>query len=56
MASRMSDRLSEAAKLGFKSAIIPKRLRSRGYDFPKDINIIEVRSLSLALKEALVKK
>jgi len=56
MASRMSDRLTEAAKLGFKSAIIPKRLRSRGYDFPKDINIIEVRSLSLALKEALVKK
>ncbi len=56
MASRMSERLTEAAKLGFKSAIIPKRLRSGGYDFPKDINIIEVRSLSLALKEALVKK
>jgi len=56
MASRMSDRLSEAAKLGFKSAIIPKRLRSGGFDFPKGINIIEVRSLSLALKEALVKK
>ena len=56
MASRMSDRLSEAAKLGFKSAIIPKRLRSGGFSFPKDINVIEVRSLSLALKEALVKK
>jgi DNA repair protein RadA/Sms len=54
MASRMSDRLSEAAKLGFKSAIIPKRLRSGGFSFPKDINVIEVRSLSLALKEALV--
>ncbi len=35
MASRMSDRLREAAKLGFKSAIIPKRLRSGGFDFPK---------------------
>ena len=56
MASRMSDRLNEAAKLGFKSAIIPKQLRSGGFDYPKDINIIEVRSLSLALKEALVKK
>ena len=56
MASRMSDRLSEAAKLGFKSAIIPKQLRSGGFDFPKGINIIEARSLSLALKEALVKK
>jgi DNA repair protein RadA/Sms len=56
MASRMSDRLSEAAKLGFKSAIIPKRLRSGGFSFPKDINVIEVRSLSLALKEALVEK
>ena len=56
MASRMSDRLSEAAKLGFKSAIIPKRLRSGGFTFPKDINVIEVRSLSQALKEALVKK
>ncbi len=56
MASRMSDRLSEAAKLGFKSAIIPKRLRSGGFSFPKDINVIEVRSLSLALKEALVQK
>ncbi|MCK5794632.1 MAG: DNA repair protein RadA, partial [Anaerolineales bacterium] len=56
MASRMSDRLGEAAKLGFKSAIIPKRLRSGGFTFPKDINVIEVRSLSQALKEALVKK
>jgi len=56
MASRMSDRLGEAAKLGFKSAIIPKRLRSGGFTFPKDINVIEVRSLSQALNEALVKK
>lgn len=56
MASRMSDRLSEAAKLGFKSAIIPKRLRSGGFTLPKDINVIEARSLSQALKEALIKK
>ena len=56
MASRMSERLGEAAKLGFKSAIIPKRLRSGGFSWPKNINVIEVRSLSQALKEALVKK
>jgi DNA repair protein RadA/Sms len=54
LASRMSDRLNEAAKLGFKTAIIPKRLRSGGFSFPKDLNVIEVRALSQALKEALV--
>jgi DNA repair protein RadA/Sms len=56
MASRMNERLSEAAKLGFKSAIIPKRLRSGGFTWPKELDVIEVRSLSQALKEALVKK
>ncbi len=56
MASRMSDRLSEAAKLGFKSAIIPKRLRSGGFDLPTDIQVIEARSLNQALKEALIDK
>ena len=55
MASRMSDRLGEAAKLGFKTAIIPKRLRSGGISWPKELQVIEVRSLSQALKEALVK-
>ena len=56
MASRMSERLGEAAKLGFQSAIIPKRLRSGGISWPKNIDVIEVRSLSEALKKALVKK
>lgn len=56
MASRMSERLGEAAKLGFKTAIIPKRLRSGGISWPKELHVIEVRSLSQALKEALVKK
>jgi DNA repair protein RadA/Sms len=55
MASRMSDRLGEAAKLGFKTAIMPKRLRSGGISWPKELQVIEVRSLSQALKEALVK-
>ncbi len=56
MASRMSDRLGEAAKLGFQSAIIPKRLRSGGLSWPTGIDVIEVRSLSQALKTALLKK
>jgi DNA repair protein RadA/Sms len=56
MASRMSERLGEAAKLGFKSAIIPKRLRSGGLSWPKTLDVVEVRSLNQALKEALVKK
>ncbi len=56
MASRMSDRLGEAAKLGFKTAVIPKRLRSGGINWPKELQVIEVRSLSQALKEVLVKK
>ena len=56
MASRMSDRLGEAAKLGFQSAIIPKRLRSRGFSLPSGIDVLEVRSLSQALTEALIKK
>jgi DNA repair protein RadA/Sms len=55
MASRMSERLGEAAKLGFKTAIIPKRLRSSGFNLPDNLQIIECRSLSQALQEALVK-
>ena len=56
LASRMSDRLREAAKLGFQTAVIPKRLRSGGITWPKELNVIEARSLSQALKKALVSK
>jgi DNA repair protein RadA/Sms len=56
MASRMSDRLREAAKLGFQTAIIPKRLRSGGSPWPSGIEIIEIRSLDQALKAALLEK
>ncbi|HEX7393378.1 MAG TPA: DNA repair protein RadA [Anaerolineaceae bacterium] len=48
-------RLREAAKLGFKTAIVPRRLR-KGEPWPQGINIIEARSLKealmLAIKEA----
>jgi DNA repair protein RadA/Sms len=56
MASRMNERLNEAAKLGFKSAIIPKRLKNSGSSWPKGIEIHEVRSLHQALEKALLKK
>jgi DNA repair protein RadA/Sms len=56
MASQMNERLNEAAKLGFKTAIIPKRLRSGGVAWPKGIEIQEVRSLNQALKKALIEK
>ena len=46
-------RLREAAKLGFKAAIVPRRLR-RGEPWPTDIEIIEARSLRQALKASLV--
>ena len=53
MPSQMQARLREAAKLGFKTAIVPKAIR-KGEDWPKDIEIIEARSVQQALDAALV--
>jgi len=50
---QMPARLREASKLGFKSAIIPRRIR-KGEPLPKGIEIIEARSLREALQLALV--
>ena len=52
MTSQMAIRLREAAKLGFKMAIIPKAIR-KAEPYPKDIEIIEVRSVQQALDAAL---
>jgi DNA repair protein RadA/Sms len=52
MPSQMPLRLREAAKLGFKVAIVPKRLR-KSEPWTKDIEIIEVRSIHQALKAAM---
>jgi DNA repair protein RadA/Sms len=52
---QMTARLREASKLGFKAAIVPRRLR-RGEPWPKGIEIIEVRSLREALKSGLVQR
>ncbi|MDK2980298.1 MAG: hypothetical protein PWQ55_645 [Chloroflexota bacterium] len=51
--SHMEIRLREAAKLGFKAAVIPRRLRA-SLSLPKDFEILEARSLAQAIKIALV--
>ena len=53
MPGQMPVRLREAAKLGFKTAIVPKRLR-KGDPWPSGIKIVEARSLYKALDAALV--
>jgi DNA repair protein RadA/Sms len=53
MPGQMQIRLREAAKLGFKSAIVPKAIR-RVDDWPKNIEIVEARSLKQALDSALM--
>ncbi|MCD6356583.1 MAG: DNA repair protein RadA [Anaerolineaceae bacterium] len=50
--SRMEQRLNEAAKLGFKSAVIPKRIRVN-ITGPNNFEILEARSLARAVKIAL---
>ena len=53
MVSQMPARLREAAKLGFKTAIVPRRLR-KGEPWAADIAVVEARSLRQALQAALV--
>jgi DNA repair protein RadA/Sms len=53
MVGQMPARLREAAKLGFKTAIVPHRLR-RGEPWPTDIEVVETRSLKQALHHALL--
>ena len=50
---QMPARLHEAQKLGFKTAIVPKRLR-RGANWPDGIEIVEARSLRQAIDAALL--
>jgi DNA repair protein RadA/Sms len=51
MPAQMPVRLREAAKLGFKTAIVPKRLR-KGEPWPLDIEVIEARAVQQALELA----
>jgi DNA repair protein RadA/Sms len=55
MVGQMPARLREAGKLGFKTAIVPRRLR-RGEPWPEDIQIVEARSLRQALDHALLQE
>jgi DNA repair protein RadA/Sms len=55
MVGQMPARLREAAKLGFKTAIVPNRLR-KGEPWPAGIEVMEARSLREALEKALVGK
>ena len=56
MVGQMPARLREAAKLGFKNAVVSRRLR-RGEPWPEgEINVIEVRSLRQALDHALLEE
>lgn len=55
MPGQMVARLREAQKLGFKTAIVPKAIR-KGEEYPKGIEIIEVRSVDQALDKALKKE
>jgi DNA repair protein RadA/Sms len=53
MVGQMPARLREAAKLGFRTAIVPRRLR-KGEPWPDGITVVEARSLRQALEAALV--
>lgn len=53
MVGQMGARLREAAKLGFKLAIVPSRVRINE-PWPKGIEVVEARSLRQALDHALL--
>ncbi len=53
MVGQMAARLREAAKLGFKTAVVPRRLR-RFEPWPEEIEVVEARSLREAIEKALV--
>jgi DNA repair protein RadA/Sms len=47
---QMGHRLQEAAKLGFKRVIVPKRIRAEG-KLPSQVEVLSIRSLREALDE-----
>jgi DNA repair protein RadA/Sms len=54
LVSQMPARLREAARLGFRTAIVPKRLR-KSEPWPDGLEVVEARSLREALERAMVK-
>jgi DNA repair protein RadA/Sms len=55
MVGQMPARLREAASLGFKAAVVPRRMRG-GEPWPEGIQVLEARSLRQALDLALLGK
>ena len=53
-ANKISERLNEAAKLGFTMAVIPRVNQKTRESFPKSMQVIEARSLRDALKAVLL--
>lgn len=53
MVGQMDARLREAASLGFKQAVVPRRMQ-RKEGWPKGIHVLEARSLKEGLELALV--
>jgi DNA repair protein RadA/Sms len=49
MVGQMSTRLREAAKLGFRHAVVPRRVHKTGEPWPDGIQVLEARSLREAL-------
>jgi DNA repair protein RadA/Sms len=47
-------RLKEAARLGFRRCLLPKSVRRGQEPLPKDIEVIQVRSVAEAVEKALV--
>jgi DNA repair protein RadA/Sms len=52
-ASQMNSRLKEAEKLGFKTAVVPHRMKA-AEPYPTGLQVIEVRSVREALNHALL--
>ena len=53
-ANKITARLNEAAKLGFTMAVIPRVNQKTRESFPKNMQVIEARSLREALKAVLL--
>jgi DNA repair protein RadA/Sms len=53
--AHMEPRIREAAKLGFKGAVIPQRLRAK-LNTPAGFEVFEARSLAQAIKIAILSK
>jgi len=51
---RLSARLKEASKLGFRRCILPKAVRRAGLQTPQGLELVPVRSVAEALEKALI--